>query len=243
MVNLINTSISIMLEILVKLRKRYDIINTYTSLVDRMGWRMSNIQRINTYADDRFDLDILRQHGAFLVDDKYKCSFRIIDKDSAIVYFDREIDVYELIDEFRFYAEHIINFYDENMKLIKAFPPIEIFYVNIKDIQPSQFFVDMDKVNAIATFIESEEDIYIPLAKIEDGFVSVDGHSRIYYAATKGYRRVKAFITEPGDYLKGFVEEARKRKIYSPYDLELIPHEEYNIKWHKFCDDFFKDRK
>lgn len=202
----------------------------------------SKIQRVNTYEDDRFDKDVLRQHGAFVVDEKYKCSFRIIDKDSAIVCFDKKIDVYELIDKFRFYAEHITNFYDEDMRLIKAFPPIEFFYVNIKDIQPSQFFVDMDKVNSIETFIESEDDLYIPIAKIENCLISLDGHTRLYYAATKGYTRVRAFFTKPGDYLDRFVEEARKRNIYSPYDLELVSHEEYKIKWNKFCDDFFRDR-
>lgn len=203
---------------------------------------MSNIiQRIDNYEDNRFDKDILRQHGAFIIDGKYKCSFRIINKDSAIVFFDKEINLNKLIDEFRFYAEHIINFYDNNMNLIKSFPTKEIFYINIKDIQPSQFYVDMDKVKAIESFIESEEDICIPLTKIKDYFVSSDGHTRLYYATTKGYSKIRAFFTEPGDYLEGFVEEARKRNVYSPYDLKLITHEEYKIKWHKFCDDFFSE--
>ncbi|WP_142412861.1 hypothetical protein [Hathewaya massiliensis] len=201
----------------------------------------SKIQRINIYDDDRFDKDILRQHGAFIVDGKYKCSFKILNKDSAIVSFDKEIDVFKLIDEFRFYSEHIIYFYDENMKLIKSLPRKDIFYISLKDIQPSQFFVDIDKVKAIESFIESEEDICIPLAKINDYFISMDGHTRLYYAIKKGYSKVRAYFTEPGDYLEGFVEEARKRKVYSPYDLKLVSHEEYKIKWNKFCDDFFKE--
>lgn len=201
------------------------------------------IQRINSYEDDRFDKDILNQHGVFIVDEKYKCSFKIINKDSAIVFFDKEIDVFQLIDEFRFYSEHIINFYGEDMELIKAFTPINIFHITIKDIQPSQFFVDMDKVKAIESFIKSGEDITVPLAKIKDSFISLDGHTRLYYAVSKGYSKVRGYLTEPGDYLEGFVEEARKRKIYSPYDLELISHEEYKIKWHKFCDDFFSERE
>lgn len=205
---------------------------------------MSNIiQRINIYEDDRFDKDILRQHGAFIIDEKYKCSFRIINKDSAIVFYDKEIDLNKLIDEFRFYAEHIINFYDANMKVIKSFPAKEIFHISIKDIQPSQFYIDIDKVKAIESFIESEEDICIPLTKIKDHFVSIDGHTRLYYATIKGYSKIRAFFTEPGDYLEDFVEEARKRNVYSPYDLKLISHEEYKIKWHKFCDDFFSERE
>ncbi|WP_283591861.1 hypothetical protein [Clostridium butanoliproducens] len=201
------------------------------------------IQRINNYDDDRFDKEVLNQHGAFIIDEKYKCSFKIISKDSAIVLFHKEVDVFQLIDEFRFYSGHIINFYGEDMQLIKAFPPINIFYINIKDIQPSQFFVDIDKVKAIESFIKSEEDIIISLAKIKDCFISLDGHTRLYYGVSKGYSKVKGYLTEPGDYLEDFVEEARKRNVYSPYDLELISHEEYEIKWNKFCDDFFSKRE
>lgn len=51
---------------------------------------------------------------------KYKCSFRIINKGSASVFFDKKIDLLKLIDEFRFYSDHIIYFYDENMKLIST---------------------------------------------------------------------------------------------------------------------------
>lgn len=206
--------------------------------------KMSNkIQRINIYEDDRFDKDILRQHGAFIVDRKYKCSFRIINKDSALVFFDKEVDVCELINEFRFYSEHIVNFYDENMELIRSFPPKEIFYINIKDIQPSQFFVDRDKVKAIESFIESEDDICIPLAKINNYCISEDGHTRLYYAVTKGYSRVRAYFTKHGDYTKEFADEAMRRKVYSPYDLKLLSHEEYKIKWDGFCDDFFRERE
>ncbi|WP_373898544.1 hypothetical protein ACER0A_006365 [Haloimpatiens sp. FM7315] len=203
----------------------------------------SKIQRINTYEDDRFEKDILKQHGAFVIDGKYKCSFRIINKDSSMVFFDREIDVLELIDEFRFYSEHIINYYDKNMKLIKAFQPIKTFYINIKDIQPSQFYVDKDKVKAVETFIGNEEEICIPVFKLEGYFVSLDGHTRLYYAVTKKYSRVRAYFSEPGDYLEDFVAEARKRHVYSPFDLSLISHKEYEQKWNKFCDDFFKSKK
>ncbi len=151
--------------------------------------------------------------------------------------------MYRLIDEFRFYSEHIVNFYNESMEWIKSFPPKEIFYINIKDIQPSQFFVDMDKVKAIDFFIESEDDICIPLAKINNCFISEDGHTRLYYAVTKEYSRVRAYFTEPRGYTEEFAEEARKRNMYSPYDLKLLSHEEYKEKWDKFCDDFFRERE
>ena len=119
---------------------------------------------------------------------------------------------------------------------------MDIFYIDIKDIQPSQFYVDEEKVKAIESFIKSEEDIIIPLTKIGDTYISEDGHTRLYYAVSKGFTKVRGFITSPGDYTGEFAEEARKRKVFSPYDLKLISHEEYKIKWHKFCDDFFEGR-
>lgn len=200
------------------------------------------IKRIDSYVDERFDDEVLKQHGAFIVDGKYQCSFRIINKDSAIVYFDKEVEVLDVIDEFRFYSEHITNFYNENNELIKAFPEVDVFDIEINNIQPSQFFVDLDKVNAIKTFIKDEEDIIIALIKKDDQFISLDGHTRLYYAVSKGYSKVKGFLTETDDSIYGFVEEARKRNVFNPSQLILVPHDEYEIKWNKFCDDFFSER-
>ena len=200
------------------------------------------IKRIDSYVDERFDDEVLKQHGAFIVDEKYQCSFRIINKDSAIVYFDKEVEVLEVIDEFRFYSEHITNFYNENNELIKTFPEVDVFDIEINNIQPSQFFVDLDKVNAIETFIRDEEDIIIALIKKDDQFISLDGHTRLYYAVSKGYSKVKGFLTETDESIYGFVEEARKRNVFNPSQLILVPHDEYEIKWNKFCDDFFSER-
>ena len=200
------------------------------------------IKRIDSYVDERFDDEVLKQHGAFIVDEKYKCSFKIINKDSAIVYFDKEVEVLEVIDEFRFYSEHITNFYNENNELIKTFPEVDVFDIEINNIQPSQFFVDLDKVNAIETFIKDEDDIIIALIKKDDQFISLDGHTRLYYAVSKGYSKVKGFLTETDESIYGFVEEARKRNVFNPSQLILVPHDEYEIKWNKFCDDFFSER-
>lgn len=49
----------------------------------------SRIQRIDSYNDERFSKDILKEHGAFIVDDKFKCSFKIVNMDSAVMYFDK----------------------------------------------------------------------------------------------------------------------------------------------------------
>lgn len=197
------------------------------------------IQRINEYDDIRFPREVLLEHGAFLIDDKYKCSFKITSKNTAMVEFDKEINIEEVIDEFRFYAEHITKFYDINNKLIKSFPDIDIFKVSIKDIQPSQFYVDESKVESVSSFIKSGDNIFIPLTKINDELVSLDGHTRLYLATKRDYKQVYGFYTQEEDYIVDFVLEAKRRNVLTPYDLTILTHDEYKKKWNKFCNNFF----
>ena len=67
------------------------------------------IQRINTYKDDRFPKEILLQHGAFVIDEHQICMFKIIDHYSAEIYFDQDMEILPVIKEFREYAEHMPN--------------------------------------------------------------------------------------------------------------------------------------
>jgi len=197
------------------------------------------IERINEYDDIRFPREVLLEHGAFLIDDKYKCSFKITSKNTAMVEFDKEINIEEVIDEFRFYAEHITKFYDINNKIIKSFQSINIFKINIEDIQPSQFYVDKNKVESVSDFINSGDDVIVPLAKINDELVSLDGHTRLYLATKRGYKQVYGFYTQAEDYIADFVLEAKRRNVLTPYDLAILTHDEYKKKWNKFCNDFF----
>ena len=198
------------------------------------------IERVNTYTDDRFSQDILLEHGAFLVDGYRPCSFKIRDDCSATVYFDDYSNITELVEEFRFYTEHITVFYDHTGAKIAEFPPVQRKTLSIDNIQPSQLYVDSDKVQAISTFISAGRDIIIPVVydKRIDKYVSLDGHTRLYYAYTQGWDIVRVFESHSDDDIF-FVDEARKRGVFSPKELNLLSHEEYVQKWDKFCEDYF----
>ena len=77
------------------------------------------IQRINAYDDVRFSERVLKQHGAFVINDELLCEVEIIGTCEAIVHGAVEEFYNEIIDEFRFYAEHICRFYNEKNELIK----------------------------------------------------------------------------------------------------------------------------
>lgn len=201
-----------------------------------------NIKRINFYSDPRFTQEVLNQHGCFLVDgEPYEVE---IISDSEAVIRGRDESIFPaVIDEFRFYTPHITRFYDENQRIIQEFPPVALLTIPLGDIQPSQFYIDEDKIAAIRSFIHSEEDIIIQVLRHGRRYISLDGHTRLYYAVMMGWQQVRAVEETSDDYIYGFVEEAVKRNIRTPYDLKLVSHPEYEEKWHKFCDDYFAERE
>lgn len=199
-----------------------------------------NIERINTYDDQRFSQRVRNQHGCFLVDG-IPYEVEIISESEAVVRGEKAETYVELIEEFRFYTPHITRFYDSQRNVICEYPKAEIIDLALSQIQPSQFYVDTDKINAVSTFIHAPGDIIIPVMQHGDCYISLDGHTRLYYAVMQGWEHVRAVVDAADDWVYRFVEEAQKREVFTPNDIELVSHEEYEDKWNRFCDNFFAD--
>ena len=196
------------------------------------------IKRIHSYKDKRFSDKVLLQHGCFLVDD-IPYEVEIISDFEAIIRGAKRESYFKVIEEFRFYTPHITRFIDDCGHVIKEYPKVPLLTLFLDQIQPSQFYVDEDKLAAISTFIYQPEDIIIQVMPFEDRYISLDGHTRLYYALMKGWDTVRAIKVVSDDYIYGFVKEAKRRSILSPKDMVLVSHEEYVEKWVRFCEDFF----
>lgn len=196
------------------------------------------IQRVNAYDDRRFSPIVLRQHGAFLVDGQ-PYEVEITGPETAVIRGESWALYPEVIELFRFYAGHISKFYDTDGRLVMECPAVKLFPVKLRDIQPSQFYVDQDKLAAVGSFIHGSEDIVVPLVREGESWLSADGHTRLALAVERGYEEVRGFADEDSEYIHGFAAEARNRGVRSPYDLKKLPHEEYKVKWDQFCDDYF----
>lgn len=197
------------------------------------------ITRVDTYTDHRFSEKVLQQHGCFLAEGM-PCEIEILSDFEAMVRCGEESVSSQLIEEFRFYTPHITRFYDTGGKLIREYPAASLFWLEVEQIQPSQFYVDQDKVAAIRHFIHEPKDIIIPVKHYKQRYISLDGHTRLSYAVQKGWNTVRAVEDEADLELLGFVEEAQRRGIYTPKDMELVSHGEYQVKWNRFCDEFFE---
>lgn len=200
------------------------------------------IVRINTYCDPRFSQAALHQHGCYLAEgDPYE--IEILSAREAVVRGPNPERYPAIIAEFRFYAPHITVFYDENRNILLEFPPAKVLTLRLEDIQPSQFYVDEEKLPAIRTFIHSGDDIIIQVMEHDGRYISLDGHTRLYYAVIMGWQHVRAVPAESDSYIFGFVEEALARNIRTPRDLKLVTHGEYEENWNKFCDNYFAQKE
>lgn len=193
---------------------------------------------MDNYTDGRFSAVVLRQHGGFLIDGE-PYEVEIISPDTAVVRGMCADNFSHLAEEFRFYAPHICRFADEKGDVVAEYPPPELISVALDEIQPSQFYADEEKLAAVSAFIHAPEDIVIQVKRWGDRCVSLDGHTRLYLAVQRGYDSVRAAVSESDDWVWRFVHEARARGVYTPRDLKLLSHEEYEREWNGFCDRIF----
>jgi len=201
-----------------------------------------NIKRVNTYHDKRFSQKVLNQHGCFLVDEEHY-EIEIVSDFEAVIR-GKDSTIYPaVIEEFLFFTPHITTFYNERREIVKQYPQAELLTLSLDELQPSQFYVDKDKVDAVSTFIYKGEDVIVQVSKYQDRYISLDGHTRLYYAVLQGFETVRAVLAETDDCILDFVEEAVKRGIHTPKDLVLLPHAEYEEKWNKYCDEYFNNKQ
>ena len=203
-----------------------------------------DIERIDSYSDPRFPWEVLSQHGAFLVDGK-PWAFRVVSDRAAVITAERitEEALQEAVENFRFYAGHITEFYDKGGRCLMRLPPVERREAPIDGLQPSQFSVDEDKRAAVDGFLHTAADLVIPVTELADGTLcTMDGHTRLYAAWRKGIRRAMVFRAADQDMAAGiadFAAEARKRGIFHIRDMALLSHEEQEEKWDGWCDAYF----
>ncbi|WP_459129918.1 hypothetical protein [Guggenheimella bovis] len=199
------------------------------------------IERIDSYEDKRFSARVLNQHGAYLVDGK-PFEIEITEPDTAIVRGDDTKLFPKLIETFILNAPHIRKFYDKNGMIILKAPEPTIISLELDNIQPSQFYVDRAKLDAVRTFIKKPEDIFIQVFPHDGYYICLDGHSRLYLAFIEGYKTVQAVISETDEYIWTFVNEAKRRGICNVGDMKLVSHEEYCKEWDEYCDEVFNNK-
>lgn len=125
----------------------------------------------------------------------------------------------------------------------------EIFTVQLRDLQPSQFFISEKKLSDVEAWFEpSDLSSFepIPVKMLDGALVMTDGHTRAVAALRAGIEMIPAvWDTDNLDWemYRRCVEECRNRHVFSPMDLvdRIVTESEYAAKWDRWCDEMQAD--
>lgn len=118
----------------------------------------------------------------------------------------------------------------------------KIFSVKLVEIQPSQLYISSDKLsNVMKNFPSKSTSIEpIPIKKLKDQIVFVDGHTRAFAAFQCGFPKVPAYWEyEELDWeaYEICVDWCKEEGIHTIANLRnrVIPQQEYEKLWYERC--------
>lgn len=145
----------------------------------------------------------------------------------AYIKYDRITLVDMVIEEFRKYFGYINIFYNEDRTYYRAFDDTYTFKLPIKIIQPSKFFINKERLDAVSKYLEDKE-VYIPVALIDDEYVAISGHTKIYAKALEDAKMVNVYMADYiPDNLDDLVYMAKENNILKISQMEILTDEEY----------------
>ena len=116
------------------------------------------------------------------------------------------------------------------------------FMMKLDRIQPSQLYISSEKLSKVMKNFNANSIEPIPVKKLGDDIIFVDGHTRAFAAYLHGLKEIPVYWEyEELDWeaYKICVEWCKKEGIYTIADLEnrVIPHREYEILWYRRCEE------
>ena len=133
----------------------------------------------------------------------------------------------DAINEFRKYNKYVNIFYNEDRTFYKAFDEIHTFKLPINIIQPSRIFINENSLNDISNILE-DKDVYLPVCILNDEYVLIDGHTRLYAKHLEYNKMVNVYLDEPEALLDDLVYIAKEQNITNISKIKTIKNEEYN---------------
>ena len=132
---------------------------------------------------------------------------------------------------------YVNKIYSKDNSYFEEFDYVYTFKLPIKIIQPSKFFIDKDVLDKIDDNFD-EDNIILPVAIINDEYVLLDGHVRLYALNQNYIKMVNVYIKNYEEYIPDFVYIAKENNIKNISNLDVLEHEEYLKYWNEFLKQF-----
>lgn len=140
---------------------------------------------------------------------------------------DNLVFINEAIEEFRKYNKYISVYYNEDRSFYKAFDEVHTFKLPINIIQPTEFFINEDNLANISKYLE-DKDVYLPVNILNDEYVLLDGHTRLYAKYLEDNKMVNVYLDDMNDKIDDLVYMAKEQNINNIKAVKTLTDEEYN---------------
>lgn len=158
-------------------------------------------------------------------DTKFYYEFEV-QEDKALVKYNSILHIKDAINEFRKTNMQVSIFYNQDRSFYMAFDKVQTFKLPISILQPSKFFIDKNKLEAIEKHLANER-IYVPVEILDDEYVLLDGHARCRYLLLNDVKMIDVYIGKMTEEIKEYVYIAKENNLFKIKDMEILSHEDY----------------
>ena len=145
------------------------------------------------------------------------------------------------------YIEEASSFFHDNNKYItkiyaldnsfyQEFDEVMVYKLPIKVILPTEFLISKERYEAIDNTLHDLDSIYLPVAIIDDEYVLLDGHIRLYIMQENLKKLVYVYLDEPEHYIKDLIYIGKEQNVKTIKDVELVSEKQYKAIWEPFID-------
>ncbi len=122
---------------------------------------------------------------------------------------------------------------------------VKTFMMKLDKIQPTQLFISSEKLSEVMKTVDSKNPKSIepmPVKKLGNEIIFVDGHTRAFAAFLLGFTKVPVYWENEeldwGAY-QICVKWCKKAKIRTIADLKnrVIPQKDYEVLWYRRCEE------
>lgn len=125
------------------------------------------------------------------------------------------------------------------------------FMMKLDKIQPTQLYISSEKLSEVMKIFDPKNPKSmepIPIKKLENEIIFVDGHTRAFAAFLHGFSKVPVYWEDEEldwDAYKICVRWCKKEKIRIIADLKnrIVPQKDYEILWYKRCEKMQRNLK
>ena len=124
----------------------------------------------------------------------------------------------------------------------------EFFLMELNKIQPSQLYISSRKLSSVMENFASKPSLMepIPIKKLGDRIVFVDGHTRAFAALLHRFPKVPVYWEDEEldwEEYEICVEWCLEEKIFTIADLRkrVVSHKEYEKLWYERCANMQKE--